>query len=83
MVTARWRPTGRSCSPGAGVGAGFRPALSPDDVLTVVYTSGTTGVPKGAELTHFNILEQIRGLHSLGRLPRAPGAVLPPVRAHG
>jgi len=48
---------------------GSRPALSPDDVLTVVYTSGTTGVPKGAELTHFNILEQIRGLHSLGRLP--------------
>ncbi|HEX3613072.1 MAG TPA: AMP-binding protein [Sporichthyaceae bacterium] len=48
---------------------GTRPSLDPHDVLTVVYTSGTTGVPKGAELTHFNILEQIRGLHSLGRLP--------------
>lgn len=46
-----------------------RPELSPDDLVTVVYTSGTTGEPKGAELTHHNILEQIRGLHSLGRLP--------------
>jgi long-chain acyl-CoA synthetase len=53
----------------APLGPDERPNLAPDDVLTVVYTSGTTGVPKGAELTHFNILEQIRGLHSLGRLP--------------
>jgi long-subunit acyl-CoA synthetase (AMP-forming) len=56
-------------SMGTPLAPGVRPTLSPDDVLTVVYTSGTTGVPKGAELTHYNILEQIRGLHSLGRLP--------------
>lgn len=55
--------TGTPLAPGTG------PTLSADDVLTVVYTSGTTGVPKGAELTHANILDQIRGLHSLGRLP--------------
>ncbi len=54
---------------GTPLAPGTRPNLSADDVLTVVYTSGTTGVPKGAELTHDNILEQIRGLHSLGRLP--------------
>jgi long-subunit acyl-CoA synthetase (AMP-forming) len=54
---------------------GTRPDLCPDDVITVVYTSGTTGVPKGAELTHSNILEQIRGLHSLGRLPDGGRAV--------
>jgi long-subunit acyl-CoA synthetase (AMP-forming) len=54
---------------GTPLAPGTRPTLSADDVLTVVYTSGTTGVPKGAELTHDNILEQIRGLHSLGRLP--------------
>ena len=48
---------------------GTRPALRPSDLVTVVYTSGTTGEPKGAELTHANILEQIRGLSSLGRLP--------------
>ncbi len=56
-------------STGIPLAPGTRPTLSPEDVLTVVYTSGTTGVPKGAELTHYNILEQIRGLHSLGRLP--------------
>jgi long-chain acyl-CoA synthetase len=31
-------------------------ALSPDDVAIVVYTSGTTGMPKGALLTHANML---------------------------
>ncbi|HUR75194.1 MAG TPA: AMP-dependent synthetase/ligase [Sporichthya sp.] len=56
-------------SMGTPLAPGTRPTLSADDVLTVVYTSGTTGVPKGAELSHANILEQIRGLHSLGRLP--------------
>jgi len=33
-----------------------RPAVSPDDVATIVYTSGTTGTAKGVVLTHGNIL---------------------------
>jgi long-subunit acyl-CoA synthetase (AMP-forming) len=57
------------CTRGRTLPDGTRPALRPSDLVTVVYTSGTTGEPKGAELTHANILDQIRGLHSLGRLP--------------
>ncbi|MCA1842391.1 MAG: AMP-binding protein, partial [Actinobacteria bacterium] len=57
------------CGRGKPLPPDARPVLDPSDLITVVYTSGTTGEPKGAELTHDNILEQIRGLHSLGRLP--------------
>lgn len=41
--------------------AGARSAVREDDTAFMVFTSGTTGVPKGAELTHKNLLSYARG----------------------
>lgn len=41
-------------------------AVRPDDVLTIVYTSGTTGPPKGVELTHTNFIENARITEEFG-----------------
>lgn len=40
------------------------PPLSGRDVATLVYTSGTTGPPKGVEITHANVVAQLRGIHA-------------------
>lgn len=37
-------------------------AVQPDDVLTIVYTSGTTANPKGVMLTHNNLTSNIRNV---------------------
>ncbi|MGN2638401.1 AMP-dependent synthetase/ligase [Nocardia takedensis] len=36
--------------------------VHPGDLATITYTSGTTGPPKGVELTHSNVLAQLAGL---------------------
>ncbi|MFC3965076.1 AMP-dependent synthetase/ligase [Nocardia jiangsuensis] len=36
--------------------------VRPDDLATLTYTAGTTGSPKGVELTHSNILAQLVAL---------------------
>jgi fatty-acyl-CoA synthase len=37
-----------------------RASVTPEDVAMIMYTSGTTGFPKGAMLTHDNIVNQIQ-----------------------
>ncbi|CAL4928370.1 unnamed protein product [Urochloa decumbens] len=58
--------------------------ISPDDVATLIYTSGTSGTPKGVMLTHRNLLHQINNLWDI--VPAEPGdrflSMLPPWHAY-
>ncbi|MBW3565883.1 MAG: long-chain fatty acid--CoA ligase [Acidobacteria bacterium] len=47
--------------------------VTPEDIATIVYTSGTTGEPKGAVLTHGNIASNVKA--SLDLIPVKPGDV--------
>jgi long-subunit acyl-CoA synthetase (AMP-forming) len=50
-------------------------AVAPDDVVCLVYTSGTTGPPKGAEITHAGLLANLRGVWGSLGVPERVSAV--------
>jgi long-chain acyl-CoA synthetase len=57
----------------------------PDDIAVILYTSGTTGRPKGVALSHANLLTNTRAAASLYELDRTQWALvtLPLSHAYG
>jgi long-chain acyl-CoA synthetase len=43
-----------------------------DDLAVIIYTGGTTGVPKGAALTHANLVFDVMALDQWVRIPQDP-----------
>jgi long-chain acyl-CoA synthetase len=53
------------------------------DLAVIIYTGGTTGLPKGAALTHANLTFDVMALDQWMRIPQAPGEKPEPLRRGG
>jgi long-chain acyl-CoA synthetase len=60
---------------------GRLPELTPDRPAVLLYTSGTTGTPKGVPLTHGNLCANLRALEAAA-LARSDDRVLLPLPLH-
>jgi len=56
-------------SKGRAAGLAPRPP-KPDDLAIIMYTSGTTGMPKGVKISHSNVVATVAGLND--KLPTFP-----------
>ena len=54
-----------------------------EDLAVIIYTGGTTGVPKGAALTHANLMFNVTALDQWMRIPQEPGGQPEPMRRGG
>jgi long-chain acyl-CoA synthetase len=62
------------------------PAIEIDpngDLALIIYTGGTTGVPKGAALTHSNFVYNLLAMEEWGRLRHEPGSAPEKLRRGG
>lgn len=59
---AALKPTGAPPQP--------QPCATPAEIAVLLYTSGTTALPKGVQLTHANFLAQMKGIGGVFNLER-------------
>lgn len=44
---------------------GIKARIKPDDMMTILYTSGTTGTPKGVMISHHNLVSNVKACQFL------------------